>query len=92
MSEYFRGQEYNDDRLYILYLCKGTVEKQIQPDGTSMMCTTVYHEDAPDDYIWCLVTYRNDPRYQATRVDHFYNETLPTPLTPSRISLHTTHG
>lgn len=74
MSQYFQGREYNDDRLYVLYLCKGSVKKQVQPDGTTMLCTTVYHENPPEDFIWCLVTYRNDPRYLATRVDRFHTQ------------------
>lgn len=60
----FNGQMYNDDRMFVLYLCKGTVNA----DGTA---TTIYHEEPPDNSKWCLVTYRNVPRYPAVRVDHF---------------------
>lgn len=35
------------------------------------MVTTVHHESAPTEHKWCVVTYRNTPRYPAVRVDHF---------------------
>jgi hypothetical protein len=65
----YNGEIYNDDRLYVLYVCKCTVEVS---DG--IITTTIYHESAPDDHKWCLVTYRNVKRYIACRVDHFDSE------------------
>ncbi len=44
----FQGEEYFDDRLFVLYLCKGKVE--IQSDG--VIITTIYHEQEPADFIW----------------------------------------
>lgn len=66
----FQGQEYFDDRLFILYLCKGKVE--IESDGVAV--TSIYHENAPDDHIWCVATYRNCNRYPLYRVDNFYKK------------------
>ncbi len=62
----FNGEIYCDDRMFVLYLCKGTVD--IDDD---LITTTIYHEEAPKDYKWCLVTYRNVDRYSIVRVDHF---------------------
>jgi len=66
----YQEREYFDDRLFILYLCKGKVE--IQPDG--LVSTTIYHEKELTDFVWCLVTFRNCARYPATRVDSFYKK------------------
>jgi hypothetical protein len=63
----FEGDTYNDDRMFVLHICRCTVERRA--DGTT--ATTVYHDAAPPDSRWCLVTYRNTPTYAAYRVDHF---------------------
>jgi hypothetical protein len=63
----FEGETYNDDRMFVLSVCRCTVD--IAEDGTTL--TTIYHESAPPDSRWCLVTYRNTPTYPAYRVDHF---------------------
>lgn len=68
----FQGQEYFDDRLYVLYLCKGTVE--IEPDNDGIVWTKIYHEQAPADHVWCIATYRNCNRYPLYRVDCFYKK------------------
>ena len=65
----FNGNTFNDDRLFILHVCKCTIVKN--SDVTS---TTIYHEEAPDDHSWCVVTFWNDLRYKANRVDHFDTE------------------
>ena len=65
----FNGEIYNDDRMFVLYICKCTVcikDETIE--------TIIHHETAPDDHKWCLVTYKNVPRYMPTRVDHFDSE------------------
>lgn len=62
----FNGEIYNDDRMFVLYLCKGTVYSD-----DIIVETTIYHENPPENSIWCLVTYRNTPRYTAARVDYF---------------------
>lgn len=66
----FEEQEYFDDRLFILYLCKGKVE--IEPDG--VVITTIYHEQEQTDFVWCVVTYKNCLRYPLYRVDSFYKK------------------
>ena len=66
----FDGQSYSDDRLFVLYLCKGTIE--FEPDGT--VTTIIYHNQSPDKYVWCVVTYRNCRRYPLYRVDSFYEK------------------
>lgn len=63
----FGGESYNDDRMFVLYLCKCTI---VDEDATTVS-TTICHESAPDDHKWCVVTYRNTVRYPAVRVDHF---------------------
>ncbi|MDO8466794.1 MAG: hypothetical protein Q7S83_01500 [bacterium] len=68
----FEGQDYFDDRIFVLYLCKGTVEIEPGPEGS--VWTRIYHEKAPNDYIWCVVTYRNCNRYPLYRVDSFYKK------------------
>ena len=68
MKEFIlNGESYRDDRMFVFYLCKGKVERR--PDGG--LDTWIYHEEAPQDFVWCLVTYRNNLRYTAFRVDHF---------------------
>ncbi len=56
----FQEQSYFDDRLYILYICKVTVK--FNPDD-GLISTTIFHEETPDNYKWCLVTYRNCKNY-----------------------------
>ena len=68
----FRGHKYFDDRMFVLYLCKGTVE--IEPDDDGVVWTNIYHEKALDDHIWCVATYRNCNRYPLYRVDSFYKK------------------
>lgn len=63
----FQEQLYFDDRLYVLYLCKATA--QFNPDGHIM--TTIYHEEAPSNYKWCVVTYKNCDRYPVFSIKLF---------------------
>lgn len=65
----FEGEIYNDDRMFVLYVCKCTVEV-----GDNTIATTIYHEKPPENYKWCVVTYRNVRRYRAVKVDHFETE------------------
>ncbi len=65
----FQGENYFDDRLFVLYLCEGEVETT--PDSDGVIWTTIYHENPPKDHVWCVVTYRNSPGYPIARVDHF---------------------
>ena len=67
----FNGHSYFDDRLYVTYLCKGTVE--ISPDD-GVATTTIYHEQTPVNHVWCVVTYRDYNRYPLFRVDSFYKK------------------
>ncbi|MEK7068849.1 MAG: hypothetical protein AAB947_00535 [Patescibacteria group bacterium] len=66
----FNGLSYFDDRLYILHLCKGAIK--VGQDGD--VFTTIYHEKAPDEHIWCVVTYSNTARYPLHRIDSFYKK------------------
>ncbi|MBK8464917.1 MAG: hypothetical protein IPL32_03720 [Chloracidobacterium sp.] len=65
----FKGQEYFDDRLFIFYLCKAEVDEK--PDGDGVIWTTIYHEQAPFEHIWCVVTYKNCPGYPISHTSHF---------------------
>ncbi len=67
----FDGHSYFDDRLYVSYLCKGTV--RIDPDD-GVATTTIYHEQTPADHIWCVVTHRNCNRYPIFSIDSFYKK------------------
>jgi hypothetical protein len=62
----FNGEYYHDDRMFVLYLCKG--KREVHHDH---IYTTIYHENPPLDALWYLVTYRNVKRYMAVRVDSF---------------------
>lgn len=68
-KKHFQGQEYFDDRMFVLYLCKGQVE--IEPGDDGAVWTRIFHENAPENHIWCVVTYRNCSRYPLYRVDSF---------------------
>jgi tetratricopeptide (TPR) repeat protein len=65
----FEGEYYRDDRMYVLYVCRCTIDEQ-----ENLLVTNIYHEDAPADSKWCLVTYRNVNRYTPIRADHFETE------------------
>lgn len=65
----YQGQGYFDDRLFVLYLCVGTVEIEDGEDGA--VWTTIYHENPPENHIWCVATYKNCLRYPLYRVDSF---------------------
>lgn len=67
----YQGEDYYDDRLFVLYLCKGKVEIDSN-DG--VVATTIYHEQAPEDHIWCVASYRNCNRYPLYRIDSFYKK------------------
>ena len=66
-DETYNDETYNDDRMFVLHLCKCTVDAS----GAETIATTIYHENAPDESKWCLATYRNTARYPAVRVDDF---------------------
>ena len=66
----FQGDDYFDDRLFVSHLCKSTVN--IQQDG--FVVTTIYHEEAPANHFWCVVTYRNCNRYPIFRVESFHKK------------------
>ena len=65
----FQGQNYFDDRIFVLHLCKGTVE--IEPNADGAVWTKIYHEQPPTDFIWCVATYRNCSRYPLFTINHF---------------------
>jgi hypothetical protein len=67
MTIEYGGDVYNDDRMFVMSICKCIVETA--EDGA--VKTTVYHENIPSEYKWCLVTYRNTARYPAVRVDNY---------------------
>ena len=63
----FNGEIYNDDRLFVIAICKCKVA---DADG-GMVETVIHHENAPADHLWAVVTFRNTRRYPISRVDHF---------------------
>jgi hypothetical protein len=70
MAVTFEGETYHDDRMFVVSVCKCTVK---DVDAETME-TVIYHETAPPDHTWCLVTYRNVPGYPVFRVDHFQTQ------------------
>ncbi len=64
---HFRGQEYYDDRISVLHLCAATVK----PNEEGLIVTTIYHDQPPDDHIWCVAFYRNFANYPLYSVTHF---------------------
>jgi hypothetical protein len=63
----FEDDEYHDDRIFVLHICRCTAESSTD-DTTS---TTVYHDSAPADARWCVITLRNTRHYPAVRADNF---------------------
>ena len=63
----FDGYLYNDDRMFVMAVLRGEVRKDL--DGT--VTTTILHDEAAEDAVWCLATYRNVPGYPAFRIDRF---------------------
>lgn len=68
----YNGQQYFDDRLFVLYLCAGKVE--IEDGDKGAVWTTIFNENPPEDHIWCVVTYSNVKRYPLHRIDSFYKK------------------
>jgi hypothetical protein len=66
----FGGDLYNDDRMFVLHLCRCTSARA--SDGS--VSTTILHDGGDPDSEWCLVTYRNTSRYPAVRVDRFKSQ------------------
>lgn len=64
---FFKGIAYYDDRLYVLYLCKGTVGV----DSNGAVISNIYHDEPTADSHWCLVTYGNHINYPIHSVKHF---------------------
>ena len=69
--EYFKlnGEIFKDDRMYLV-----SVFKCIIKEDKDTMITKIYHDNPPEEYKWCLVTFKNTDRAPATRVDHFDTE------------------
>lgn len=67
MSRFFNGEMFNDDRMFVMYICPCTVATETERGEV----TTIFHENAPANHIWCLVTFRNTASYPAWRYDHF---------------------
>jgi len=66
MAIEFQGIIYNDDRMFVLYLCKCTIEENDQ-----YFITKIHHNEAPENFIWTVITFRNNERYTAVKGDHF---------------------
>lgn len=68
----YQGEQYFDDRLFILYLCKGAIKIEEGDDGA--VWTTIYHENPPENHVWCVVTYKNYNRYPLYKIDSFHKK------------------
>ena len=58
--------------MYVLHLCKGTIDTK--PDSDGLLWTNIYHENPPADSVWCIVTFQNCRGYRISRVDHFHRK------------------
>ncbi len=63
----FQGCSYYDDRIFVLYLCKGAINVK----SDNLIETTIYHEEPSNNSHWCLVTYRNYANYPLHSVKIF---------------------
>ncbi len=68
MKKEFKDIIYNDDRMFVLYLCKCTIKDK---EGERFITTTIHHDEIPDDFIWSVITFRNNERYTAVKGNHF---------------------
>lgn len=66
MKREFDGLLYNDDRIFVLYLCKCTIH-----ENEDSIVTTIHHSQAPEEFVWAVVTFRNSERYTAIKSNHF---------------------
>ena len=62
----FDGEQYNDDRLFVLIVAKCTIR-----ESDEYIRKTIYHGVAPQNHKWCVVTFRNVERYRGVIVDDF---------------------
>jgi hypothetical protein len=67
----FDGRVFNDDRMFVLYLCRGEVN-----EVGKMINVSIHHEEVKVHYHWCMVTYWNTPAYEANRIDVFPSESV----------------
>ncbi len=65
----FEGEIYNDDRMFVLYLCKCTIE-----EDENTISTTIHHNEIPENAVWSVITFRNNERYVAVNGKHFKNK------------------
>lgn len=63
----FNGEKYNDDRMFVLHIAKCTVIDDNETDEI----ITVYHQKIPENFKWCVITYRNTAKYMPFRIDYF---------------------
>ena len=63
------GVTYNDDRMFILYICKCTIE-----ENADSIRTIIHYQETPLNCIWSVATFRNNPRYTLCKIDHFNNK------------------
>lgn len=66
MKKVFEGILYNDDRMFVLYLCRCTIR-----ETEDQIVTTIHHVQIPENYIWSVFTFRNNERYTAIKCNHF---------------------
>jgi len=66
---YFNGEQYNDDRMFVLFVAKCTTS-----ENDELISTTIHYESAPSNHKWCVATFKNVKRYMAYRVDVFDTE------------------
>lgn len=53
--------------MFLLYVFVSTIEDR----GDGVIASTIYHQRKPDKGQWSIVTFKNNPEYSASRVDHF---------------------
>ena len=65
----FNGEQYLDDRLYVMHVARCTVDLS---DG--VLVTTVHFAEPPTKHIWCVVIRKNIERWPPTSIKRFASE------------------
>lgn len=68
----FDGVTYNDDRMFILYICKCTIE-----EDANSISTIIHYQEVPVNYIWSVATFRYSGRPARSIVTRLMRELGP---------------
>ena len=63
------ANEWFDDRLFLTSISPATIKRTDE----GLIETTIFHDTMPEDPIWVVVYYRNQPRFAIVGTYHFKN-------------------